>query len=373
MARATGSALGWTGNDPNGSKVPRSLPARATSGRFPSPPVGDDPEHLGDFLGGLGQGELHQLLRTYPGLRGLGGWPCLKGNSSAECMELDGEVAVCVVHDTDVRQPRSGRAYLLPPLAPSGRARALARFELAAGKFVEAPQQPGRSSLLDEVASSRLDHDDGGHHVGSGRASAPPRQRPRVVQNRVRPTVLLYRAAGAIGVGRKADRLPELHQSFVEPSGVPAREDSLEILHESLCHGCRTNVPPFGPPTSGHPPTVGLESDYREVERDRRDRACDVRADPRQGLQLVHGLREYPSSLGHDLPRGGVKVPRSGVVSRSLPDLQHRRERCAGERPNGREASEEPLVVGHRLSDPGLLEHHFGDPNRVRVVRASPR
>ena len=37
-----------------------------------------------------------------------------------------------------------------------------------------------------------------------------------------------------------------------------------------------------------------------------------------------------------------------------------------------REAFQEPLVVGDDGFDAGLLEHHLGDPNRVRVARVTP-
>jgi hypothetical protein len=86
----------------------------------------------------------------------------------------------------------------------------------------------------------------------------------------------------------------------------------------------------------------------------------------------MHRSRHFSAEPGPDLLSRGVQVPGAGVVPRSFPRLEDVGPVGGGERVDRREPLHEPLEVGDRLGDAGLLEEDLGDPDPVGVRGASP-
>ena len=79
------------------------------------------------------------------------------------------------------------------------------------------------------------------------------------------------------------------------------------------------------------------------------------------------------SEFGDDLDRGGVQVPRAGVIAESLPQFEHIIDGCAGERIERGEPIEEAVEIRNHRLDSRLLQHHFAQPHAVRRTIVSPR
>lgn len=171
---------------------------------------------------------------------------------------------------------------------------------------------------------------------------------------------------------RLAEELPELHHGLVELARVIGR-DLLRQRGRQAADRVRPFRVPFERAPAGHDPArVRVERRHRLTEREARDRGGDVRTDAGQPAELRGGCRQPPSVVPDDVAGRRVKVPGAGVVARPLPELQHLRERRVRQGPNVGKARDEPLVVGGRLGDPGLLQEDLGDPDAVRVAVDPP-
>ncbi len=82
---------------------------------------------------------------------------------------------------------------------------------------------------------------------------------------------------------------------------------------------------------------------------------------------------ELAAVFGDNLFRGGVEIARARVVAESLPHAEHLGFRGGGEFGKIGEAREPLFVKRDDGRDLRLLEHDFGNHDRVRIVRAPPR
>ncbi len=122
-----------------------------------------------------------------------------------------------------------------------------------------------------------------------------------------------------------------------------------------------------------HATNVSVENRLGATERYAGDRAGGVPADTGQLGELSRIVGQSSAvSIGH-LPRPGVKRSGPAVIAETAPRTQHLVLRGTGQGRGVREALEESLEVRNDRRHPGLLEHDLGDPDRVRIVRASPR
>jgi len=217
-----------------------------------------------------------------------------------------------------------------------------------------------------------LERDDRGVHVGSGRANPSPGDRTWVFELPVGPAVEADRTHRALGGGREADRLPELHQRLVEPGGPEAGEEAFEGRAELLAHGGRAEVAFLPGPTGRHAKAVGLQRHLGRVEREARDRPGDVGPDPGQGFELGNGPGQLSAEGGSEDPGRGMEVPGAGVVAGALPRLQHLGPIRRSERGDAREPVDEPLEVRNGLGDARLLQENLSDPDAVRVAAEPP-
>ena len=76
--------------------------------------------------------------------------------------------------------------------------------------------------------------------------------------------------------------------------------------------------------------------------------------------------------LGDDLAGDGMQSDGAQVVSEALPGSDRIGTRGARQRVCGRKTLEPGVPPGDDAIDLGLLQHHLGDQNRVRVARTPP-
>jgi hypothetical protein len=264
-------------------------------------------------------------------------------------------------------------AGLLAQLPPCGLEGRFPRCELSPRELPQASQQPALRPLLDQPTSPVLERDDRPDHVGARGMDPGPGDRSGVGEFASGPAVRLDRALRTAGRPRHADRLPELHQRFVEPAGPGLGHQGLQCVAQALPHRRRADVALLERPARRDPQSVRIESERRRIERETRDRTGNVRADARQRLELCDGPGERSAPLRHEDACRLVEVASAGVVSRSLPRLEDFASVGASERRDRREPPDESLEVRRGLRHAGLLQEDLGDPDPVGVGVAAPR
>ena len=83
-------------------------------------------------------------------------------------------------------------------------------------------------------------------------------------------------------------------------------------------------------------------------------------------------LGEVAVHLVHDNPRRPVQHARAPVVAKAAPVGQDLVFRCCGQVLKGGKAPQEAVVMVEHGRHPRLLQHDFGNPDGVRIVRTPP-
>jgi hypothetical protein len=288
-------------------------------------------------------------------------------------VQPDGEVAVGVVDHAQGSEGGRFESGLLPQLPGRRRGGNLTGFDLAAREFPEAPQESGGGSPLHQPPTVPLQDDHRRLHVGWSGPALASGQRAGVVHLAGRPAARSDRTALARGDDRPADRLAELHDRLVERAPVGTRENLLEGGAQPGADRGPAYVPLLPGPAGGDSDAVCLERDHRHAEGEARDRPRDVRADPREALELLDRVGHHAGPVALDEAGGPVEVPGSCVVARARPGSEHLGLRRRRERGDAGEASDEPLEVRTSLGDARLLEEDLGHPDPVRVPILPPR
>jgi hypothetical protein len=285
-------------------------------------------------------------------------------------VELDREVAVGVSNDADPNEPGDPDAGLLAQLPYRRRLGRFPYFDLAARELPEPSEEPARRATLDEPAARCVrQHHDRRPNVGATPGRRAPGENGRVVELPAGPAGERDGARLAVGLGREADGLSELHDGLGEGARGPVPEGPLQTDPHRLA----THVPFLPGPPGGDPETVRLEGDRRRVEGEGGDRPRDVPPDAGQPFELGDRRGDPALRLGDELLGRGVQVARARVVSGALPHLQDPVERSRGQGRDIRERPEEPFVVGNGLRHAGLLQEDLRDPEMVGLAVAAPR
>jgi hypothetical protein len=182
-----------------------------------------------------------------------------------------------------------------------------------------------------------------------------------------------HRARRTIRRALETDRLSEFHDGLVERSGALPRQPLLEARSEPRTDGGTANVVSLERPPRDHASAVGLERGDGLIERDAGDRRRDVRSHAGKALEIPRASRQLAVELLNDAPGGAMEMTGAGVVSGALPDLEHLIFTRRGEFAHVRKSTHESVEVAGRVSDPGLLEEHFRDPDPIRVSVSPPR
>ena len=122
-------------------------------------------------------------------------------------------------------------------------------------------------------------------------------------------------------------------------------------------------------PAAHHPPQVGVHGHGIAAECETGNGACRVDADPGEHLEAFDRLR---SAVLDDQSRRGVKSLGTPVVSEPRPSSQDVGERRSSQLGDVGERREEVPVVRYHAGHLGLLQHHFGDEDPVRIRGVPP-
>ena len=239
-----------------------------------------------------------------------------------------------------------GTSHIRPRSRPSGRRTRSTRPSLST-RAAATVTSTGRAA---GAALGQLVHEAEGAARGSARAAGRP---------------------GRPGLRGRADGRAELHERLVPVAGALAVEQLLgEVVVGRRRAGTRARAARRGGRARGarcrRPPAAA----GRGRSRARRSRCRGPTPGTASAASSVLG-KTAAVALG-DVLGAAVQVAGAVVVAEARPRGEHVLLRLLGEGRERREAREEGLVVGHRRLDRGLLQHHLGDPDAVRVPRAPP-
>ena len=108
------------------------------------------------------------------------------------------------------------------------------------------------------------------------------------------------------------------------------------------------------------------------IEGDAQYGRGDVIPDSRKCPKILPAIGDAAGAVLDQHSGGAVQVARPGVIAQAFPKLENVLQVGAGQFAQGREALDKPPVVGQGRVDLGLLQHHFGNPDAVRVARLPP-
>jgi hypothetical protein len=169
---------------------------------------------------------------------------------------------------------------------------------------------------------------------------------------------------------RKTDGLAELHQCLIpvtRPSGV--EQASGKRLLRLAARVGRWKTGQAGQ-NSHH---ISVDGGMRQVVCDREHRSRRVGSDPGQREGLCHRAREGIATGCHQHPRCPLQRTGARVVAEPRPYREHIVLFCTRQSSQSGKGAQEAAVRGHDNLDAGLLEHHLGHPDPVRISRTAPR
>ncbi len=185
-----------------------------------------------------------------------------------------------------------------------------------------------------------------------------------------RLTVVCHGTLRTKRTARQTDGCAEFHDSLVKRTGAVGRQQKRGERRETGAGLRAGDESGFGGEAAEDAHGVAVENGVREIEGDAGHGRCGVGADAGQSANFFISGREQ--AAGGDVLRGAMQVSRARVVAEAGPegeDIFHRR---GGERFDGREAGEEAFIVRDDGGGAGLLEHDFGEPDRVGIARGAP-
>jgi hypothetical protein len=121
-----------------------------------------------------------------------------------------------------------------------------------------------------------------------------------------------------------------------------------------------------------HTNDVAVQNGFGLIEGNAADSAGGIAANARQGQQIIKVFREFAPVQGNDGLRGLLHITNASVVAQAFPELVNSLRAGFGQGSNIWQRLHPPLPKGEDRFDLGLLEHDFGNPDGVRIMRATP-
>jgi len=157
---------------------------------------------------------------------------------------------------------------------------------------------------------------------------------------------------------------------YLEPCG--GQNKLFRKLPEMLIDDSLSRITRYAEQASEHTNDVAVQNGPGLVEGNAADGAGGITADPREGEHVVKVFREFSVVEREDCFRGLLHVANTRVVTQAFPELVNSLRRGFGEGFGVRQGSHPALPKGEDCFDLGLLEHDFGNPDGVRIMRAAP-
>ncbi len=187
---------------------------------------------------------------------------------------------------------------------------------------------------------------------------------------------VLQRAQQAARALRRADRRAQFHDAFIARAGLAWGSRSYQcagMLPEQLEHGGLVDGLVQIEQPGQHTLDVAVEQRLRLVVGDAQQCADGVLANPWKRQQCGPFGREDAAILGGDDLGRPVQVAGTSVIAEPLPCLEHILQVSRGQGIHRWKAFHPTVVIADDRLDARLLQHHFADPNRIRVARAGWR
>ena len=182
-----------------------------------------------------------------------------------------------------------------------------------------------------------------------------------------------HRAAQAGRAFRRAHRRAHLHHGIGERAGAVGRHETLRQLvnHAAALRAAHLlgnrEIP------ADHALHVAIHRGGGDAERNGRNRAAGVIPDAGQGAQLLQIGGQLAAVLRNNLARRLLQQTRAAVIPQPLPRLEQFLLRRIGQRPHIGIARKKALIIRNDRLRARLLEHDFGNPDSISVLRAPPR
>src|SRR5712691_655289 len=188
----------------------------------------------------------------------------------------------------------------------------------------------------------------------------------------VAPAEGLHGTAFAFGIPRRAPGGAKVHQGLIVVIGATGGYERFREVPDGL--RATQALDPARPQKDPSQDAPHVRVHHRGIAAvgEGQDRAGRVAADALHAPELRAVLREAPVVPGDGFPRDAVKIGRAAVVAERAPCLGHFGRAGAGQVFDGRVARQELVVLGDDAIDLGLLEHHLGNKDAVRLAGAAP-
>ena len=155
---------------------------------------------------------------------------------------------------------------------------------------------------------------------------------------------------------------PGLRREISNPS-----RDSTARRKES-----RLKIASESPQPREDPGNVPVQRGIRLIERYAENCPRRVIPNPRQRTNLPIIPGKCPAETTDQLLRGAVQVARTAVITQSGPYSEDTIERGMREGGQGGECLEKAMEVWDDRGHLGLLKHHLGNPDGIRITGSSP-
>ncbi len=189
---------------------------------------------------------------------------------------------------------------------------------------------------------------------------------------RPRGTLALQRTLRAPRLLRGAHSGAQLHQCLRQHPRRSGLDDLLRDVPVPPRFGTLLRWIGDGLQPRQHACDVAINQCCRLVVRDRGDRTGGVAADPWDLPQQLGVARQLPTQVGLNMLRTAMQQPSPPVVTEPTPSPEHILDIGFGQRGDIGKPPQERRPIGPDRLDPRLLQHHFRDPDRVRVTGLPP-
>ena len=163
-----------------------------------------------------------------------------------------------------------------------------------------------------------------------------------------------------------ADQRPQLHQGLIVVAG-----GSRGLVFHDTGRECPLDLGVGDEAVvvvqaGKHPQHIAVHRRHRQAEADGGDGTRRVVADAGQGAEGIVVGGQFAAVLRTDELCRLLQVPHPAVIAQTLPQLVELFLLAGGKGGDVRQSGKEPLIVGQRRRDAGLLQHDLTQPDMVR-------
>src|SRR5439155_12006768 len=165
----------------------------------------------------------------------------------------------------------------------------------------------------------------------------------------------------------RTDLCPEFHQRLIDKEALSGVDELVRLSPQTLGILLTPGLNP-----RQHAAHITINDWVWLVEGDAQDGPSHISADAGKLDQHIVIRWDFAVMLRRHLPRCFHQVLRAAVIAKSSPQAEHTFFVCLCKRFDRWKFPDEALVIRQGRLDLGLLEHHLGEPDLVRIVGNAP-